>query len=202
MEIGTGFARLLLYALLGWTALGAIGVTISFRRGERFQGRRNLAWIAAIWLIYMGAVLAVSLAAKPRVLPPGKDYCFDSLCFSVIRTETVPGYLATRGERMVKVYVRIANHSNQRNPGDRHLKLYLVDSAGRRWDEAPGLEGVPLSTPVGPRQTILSAPVFKVAHDSEGLRLVLSHDHSLPYLMLLGDTGSILHGPTYFSLAQ
>jgi hypothetical protein len=202
MGIGTGFARLLLVALLGWTALGAIGVTISFRRGERFQGRRNLGWIAAIWLIYIGILLAVSLAAKPRVVPRGQDYCFDSLCFSVVRTETVPGYLATRGERIVKVYIRIANHSDKRNSGDSHLKLYLVDANGRRWDEAPGLEGVHLSTPVGPRQTILSAPVFNVSHAAKGLRLVLTHDHSLSYLLLLGDTGSIFHSPTYFSLDQ
>lgn len=202
MGIGAGFARLLLYALLGWTALGAIGVTISFRRGERFQGRRNLGWIAAIWIIYIGILLTVSLTARPRVVPPGKDSCFDSLCFSVVRTETVPGYLATRGERIVKVYVRIANHSDKRNSGASHLKLYLVDSSGRRWDEAPGLGGVHLSTAVGPRQTVLSAPVFKVDHAAEGLRLVLTHDHSFPYLLLLGDSGSIFHGPTYFPLSQ
>ena len=70
MGIGAGFARLLLYALLGWTALGAIGVTISFRRGERFQGRKNLGWIAAIWIIYIGILLSVSLTPKPRVMPP------------------------------------------------------------------------------------------------------------------------------------
>ncbi|QHS53346.1 hypothetical protein [Edaphobacter sp. 12200R-103] len=202
MGIGAGFARLLLYALLGWTALGAIGVTISFRRGERFQGRKNLGWIAAIWIIYIGILLSVSLTAKPRVVLPGRDYCFDSLCFSVVRTETVPGYLGNRGERIVKVYVRITNHSDKRNSSDAHLKLYMVDARGRRWDEASGLEGVRLSTPVGPRQTVLTTPVFKVGPSAEGLRLVLTHDHNLPYLLLLGDTGSIFHGPAYLSLDQ
>jgi hypothetical protein len=135
-------------------------------------------------------------------VPPGKDYCFDSLCFSVVRTETVPGYLATQGERVVKVYIRIANRSDKKNSGDSHLAFYLVDSRGRRWDTVPGLEGVRLSTPVGPHQTVLSTPVFKVDHAAEGLRLVLTHDHSLSYLLLLDDTGSLLHGPAYLSLDQ
>jgi predicted permease len=65
MGLGTGFARLLLFALMGWTALGAIGVTISLRRGERRQAGRNLIWIVAIWLVYLSTLLTVSVMAKP-----------------------------------------------------------------------------------------------------------------------------------------
>ena len=202
MGLGTGFARLLLYVLLGWTALGAIGVTISFRRGERRPGRRNLAWIIAIWVIYLSVLLTVSLRAKPHPLSPGQEHCFQSLCFSVVRTEIVPGYLATPGERLVRVYLRIANHSGKRSPGDSHLKLYLVDSSGRRWEQAAGLEGVHLSTAVGPGETVITAPVFRVAHDADGLTLVLSHGRRLPYLLIIGDPDSILHAPVHLSLAR
>jgi hypothetical protein len=200
MGLGTDFARLLLFALVGWTALGAIGVTISFRRGEHRQGRRNLAWVAAVWAIYISVLLTVSLRARPRVLLPGQEHCFDSLCFSVVRTEAVAGYVAPRGEQLVRVYLSIRNRSGKRSPGDSHLKIYLVDSRGRRWEQAGGLEGVHLSAPVAPEETITTAPVFKVADDADGLMLVLSHGRRLPYFLIFGDPDSVLHTPLHFSL--
>jgi hypothetical protein len=202
MGLGTGFARLLLFALLGWTALGAIGVTVSLRRGEQRQGRRNLAWIVGIWVIYISVLLTVSLRAKAPSVPAGQERCFNSLCFSIVRTETVPGYLPKRGEHLVRVSLRIANHSEKRSPGDSHLKLYLVDSRGRRWEQAAGLEGVHLATSVGPGETIITAPVFKVADDADGLTLVLTHGRMLPHLLIIGDPDSFLHAPMHFSVSH
>lgn len=202
MGIGTGFARLLLVLLVGWTAIGAVGVTISFRRGDRIRGRRNMAWIGVIWLGYAAVLLAVSLTARPRIVPAGQEQCLDSLCFTVVGTESVPGYLARHGEKIVRVSLRIANHSDKRSPGDGHVEVYLVDSHGRRWDELPGLEGVHLSTPIGAKGMIVSAPVFKVPQDAEDLRLVLTHGHRLPYLLVIGDPDSLMHPLLSFSLGQ
>ncbi|HEU4636641.1 MAG TPA: hypothetical protein VFS41_10715 [Edaphobacter sp.] len=201
MGIGTGFARLLLFALLGWTALGAIGVTISFHRGERRQGRRNLAWIVAVWLIYISGLVTVSLRAKPRSLAPGHEHCFDSLCYSVERTETVPGYLAKPGERLVRVSIRVTNRSGKSSSGDSKLRLYLMDSQGRRWEQAAGLQGVHLSTRIGKDDTYVSAPVFMVPDDAEELELVLTHGRRFPFLLMIGDPDSVLHPPVHFSLA-
>lgn len=202
MGLGSGFARLLLFALLGWTALGTIGVTVSLRRGERVQGRRNLLWIIAIWLIYMSVLLTASLRAKSRALPPGQEHCFDSLCFSVLRTEIVPGYLEKPGEHLLRIYLRIANHSSKSIAGDSHLKLYLDDSNGRRWEQAAGLEGVHLSSTIGPGSSIITAPIFKVAEDADGLTLALSHGRRLPNLLIIGDPDSLLHPPVQFSIAH
>lgn len=202
MGIGTGFARLLLLALLGWTALGAIGVTVSFRRGERAQGRRNLLWIIGIWILYISILLIVSVKTKPRALPPGQEHCYESQCFSVVRTETVPGYLGRRGEHLLRVYLRISNHSGKSIAGDSHLKLYLVDSSGRRWEQAAGLQGVHLSSTIGAGSTAVTAPIFKVADDAYGLKLVLTHGRRLPYLLIIGDPDSMLHAPVQLSLAH
>lgn len=202
MEIGTGFAKLLLAILLGWTAVGALGVTISFRRGERFQGRRNMVWIGAIWVLYMAVLLTVSLTARPRIVPAGKEQCLGSRCFTVAGTEIVPGYLAKNGEKIVRISLRIANPSDKSDSGDSSLHAYLVDSHGRRWDEVPGLEGVRISTPMGAKRMIVSTPVFKVPREAEGLHLVLTRGHRLPFLLMIGDPDSLMHPATRFAFAR
>jgi hypothetical protein len=193
MGMSINWAELLLLVLVGWTLLGFLGVNLSHRRGERSQGRRNLAWIAGIWLLYFAILVATSLVAKPRSVSLGQQQCFDSLCFTTTGADIIPGYLARNGEKVVRVSVRIANHSSKRNPGDKHLTAYLLDSRNRRWDEVPGLEGVRLSTPVAAGDSVISTPVFKIASDAEHLRLVFTRGKRLPNLLLLGDRDSLLH---------
>lgn len=193
MGMSGKWAELLLLILVGWTLVGALGVTLSYRRGERGHARRHLAWIGGIWLLYLAILLGTSLAAMPRSVSLGQEQCFDSLCFATIRADDIPGYLASHGEQIVRVSIRITNHAAKRSSGDKHLIAYLLDSRNRRWDEVQGLEGVRLSTPVGPGESVISTPVFKVADDAQHLRLIFTHGRRVPNLLLLGDRDSLLH---------
>jgi len=193
MRMGMNWAELLLLALTAWTLVGALGITLSFLRREREQALRHLSWVAGVWLVYLAVVLGVSLLARPRVVALGQDQCFGSLCFAVVRTEAMPSYLASHGERALRVSIQITNHSRDHRQGDSDLKAYLVDSRSRRWFEVPGLGGVRLSTTVGPENSIISEPIFKVASDATELRLVFTHGHGLSHVLRIGDRDSLLH---------
>ena len=193
MRLGMGWAELLLLLLVGWTLLGILGVTLSFRRREYTAARRNAIWIVGVWLIYIAILLTVSLTARPRFVPTGQEQRIGDLGFTVVHTEAQPGFLASHGEQVLRVSIRIVNHSQSDRERDQWVMAYLLDSQNRRWDQIPGLQGIPLSTSVAPGGSILSQPVFKVAADATELRLVLTHGLRLPNLLVIGDRDSLLH---------
>ena len=59
------FWNLLLLALVAWTVLGAIGVSVSLFLGERAKALRHLGWIFGIWAAYLAVLMATSLM-QPR----------------------------------------------------------------------------------------------------------------------------------------
>jgi hypothetical protein len=102
-------AEILLLGLVGWTAIGVIGVGVSVARGERQRVWRGLAWLAGVWVVYLCAVIGVSLGQRQRVVGMGEPQCFDEMCFRVIRVEEVPGFLIRDGRRLVRVSVQVTN---------------------------------------------------------------------------------------------
>lgn len=192
MRLGIDWAELLLLLLVGWTLIGILGVIISFRRREYISARRNLGWIVGVWVVYLGILLTVSHTARPLLVPAGQEQRIGKLGFTVIHTEDRPGYLASHGERVLRISIRINNHGGKKQ-SDQDLMAYLLDSRNRRWTETPGLQGIPLSTTVAPGGSVLSQPVFKVPADATDLRLVLTHGHRFPNLFLLGDRDSLFH---------
>jgi hypothetical protein len=60
--------ELALLGLVGWTAIGIVGVLISVAREERAMVRTGLAWLAGVWVVYMGVLVAVSLTERQRVV--------------------------------------------------------------------------------------------------------------------------------------
>ncbi len=91
------FTEILLLLLVGWTVIGAIGVTLSFLKGEHAKARKNLVWIAGIWGLYLVVLLGTSFVQKKRIVAAGTPQCFDQLCFTVTGMETLPGYLMQQG---------------------------------------------------------------------------------------------------------
>src|SRR3954470_24629667 len=124
------FWELLLLALVGWTVVGALGVTVSFARGERAKGLRHLGWIAGIWLLYLAVVAGTSLMQRQRIVAMGQEQCFREMCFAVVRVEELPGFLIRDGSRLVRVLVRVTNRGRGRTQSERVLRAYLVDSKG------------------------------------------------------------------------
>ncbi|RSL17954.1 hypothetical protein EDE15_3506 [Edaphobacter aggregans] len=188
--------ELLLLALVGWTAIGAIGVTISLARGERAKALRHLGWIAGVWATYLVVLLAFSLLQPQKAVAMGQDQCFDEMCFAVTGVEEVPGFLIHDGSRLIRVSVRITNHARGRTESEKLIRAYLLDAQGRRWNESRGISGVPLTARLAAGDSVVSEPVFKVARDATGLRLVFTHGWRQPDVLVIGASDSLLHRPT------
>lgn len=191
--------ELLLVGLVGWTAIGAVGVTVSFAKREHAKAMRNLAWIIGVWVIYLGVLIGVSLRQKQRVVAIGQQQCFNAMCFTVIRVDEIPEFPVQNGKRLVRVVVRVTN-SSRKQASDGRMQVYLVDAQGRQWGELPGLSGIRLTTEVAAQGSVLSEPVFGVTANATGLRLVFTQGKRQPGVLVIGDSDSLLHRRTVVPL--
>src|SRR4051812_32694052 len=105
--------RILLLGLVGWTAIGLVGVGVSWRRGEREKVRHGMGWLAGVWVAYLFVVIAVSLVQRQSVVGLGQPRCFDEMCFRVIKVEEVPGFLIRDGRRLLRVSIQVTNHARK-----------------------------------------------------------------------------------------
>jgi hypothetical protein len=194
-------AELLLMGLVGWTAIGVIGVGVSLGRGERQRVRRGIAWLIGVWVVYLSVVIGVSLGQRQRVVAMGEPQCFDEMCFRVIQAEEVPGFLIRDGRRLLRVSVQVTN-KGRKAQREGLIRAYLVDAQGRRWEMSPGVNGVELTARVAGGGSVMSEPVFKVAADASGLGLVLTHGRWQPGVLVIGDSDSLLHRKTVVALGR
>jgi hypothetical protein len=193
--------ELLLLGLVGWTAIGVLGVGVSAWRGERQKVRRGVAWLIGVWAIYLCVLIGVSLVQRQRVVAMGEPQCFDDMCFTVTGVEEVPGFLIRDGRRLVRVTVRVTN-KGKKAQREGLIQAYLVDGQGRRWEESPGVNGVGLTSRVPAGDSVIGEPVFKVAADATGLGLVLTHGRRQPGVLVIGDSDSWLHRRTVVELGR
>src|ERR1700722_20403188 len=123
--------ELLLIALVGWTAIGIVGVVIALARRERVRVRKGLIWLVGVWVIYLGVLIGTSLLQPRRVVPMGQDQCYDEMCFAVMAVEEVPRYLGLTGvgdgSRLVRVTVRVTNRGRGKAESEGLIRAYLVD---------------------------------------------------------------------------
>jgi hypothetical protein len=156
--------------------------------------------LAGVWAVYLLVLIGVSLVQKGKVVAVGQPQCFDDMCFTVAGVEEVKGFLIRDGRRLVRATVRVTNRGRS---GKREglIRAYLVDAQGRRWEESAGVNGVGLTAKVAGGDSVMSQPVFKVAGDSTGLRLVLTHGWKQGVLVI-GDSDSLLHRKTVMELER
>ena len=196
------FRELLLLVLVGWTAVGAAGITISLLRHERRKAVRHSMWIVGVWVVYMAVLVWASLTQPQKVVPLGQDQCFDDMCFAVTGVQELPGYLIQDGSRLVRVSVRLSNHGKEKTQSERLIQAYLVDKQGRRWAESTAVSGVRLTAKVAAGASAVSQPVFKVSRDATGLGLVFTHGQRQPGILVIGYSDSLLHRRTVVWLGQ
>jgi len=193
--------ELLLLGLVGWTAIGVIGVGVSLARGERQRVRRGVAWLIGVWVVYLCVVIGVSLEQRQRVVAMGEPQCFDDMCFRVTRVEEVPGFLIRDGRRLLRVSVQVTN-KGRKAQSEGLVRAYLVDGQGRRWEMSPGVNGGELTVRVAGGGSVVSEPVFKVAADASGFGLVLTHGRWQPGVVVIGDSDSLWHRKTVVDLGR
>jgi hypothetical protein len=193
--------EILLLGLVGWTAIGVIGVSVSFWRGERQRVRRGVGWLIGVWVVYLCVLIGVSLGQRQRVVAMGEPQCFGEMCFRVTRVEEVPGFLIRDGRRLLRVSVQVGN-KGRKAQRDELIRAYVVDGQLRRWEMSPGVNGVELTARVTGGGSVMSEPLFKVAADASGLGLVLTHGRWQPGLLVIGDSDSLLHRKTVVGLGR
>jgi hypothetical protein len=193
--------ELLLLGLVGWTGIGVAGVIVSRVRGERQRVRRGVAWLVVVWVVYLCVLVGVSLGQRQRVVAIGEPQCFDEMCFTVTGVEEVPGFLIRDGRRLVRVLVRVTNQGRKAQ-SEGLIWAYLVDAQGRLWEESAGVNGVGLTARVAGGGSVVSEPVFKVARDATGLKLVFTHGRRQPGVLVIGDSDSLLHKKTVVDLRR
>jgi hypothetical protein len=196
------FWNVLLLLLVGWTVLGTIGMLISLFLGERARALRHIAWIFGIWAVYLALVMGTSLMQPRKIVALGQDQCFGDVCFAVTGVEEVPGFLVHDGSRLVRVAVRVSNRGRGEIERDGHVQAFLLDSRGRRWDEATAISSVPLTSAVPAGSSVMSQPVFKVAEDASGMALVLTHGRWQRGVLIIGGPESLLHRRTIVPLGR
>ena len=89
--------ELLLAALALWTVLGVCGTLLALVRREKSKARQGIAWLVGVWVLYLAAVLMVSLVQGQRTVRIGQEQCFDEMCFRVTGVEEVPGFFGRNG---------------------------------------------------------------------------------------------------------
>jgi hypothetical protein len=201
MGVGMRVTELLLLGLVGWTVIGVVGVGVSVWRGEGQRVRRGVAGLVGVWVAYLCVLVGVSLGQRQRVVAIGEPQCFDEMCFTVTGVEEPPGFLILDGRRLVRVEVRVTNRGRTAQ-SEGLIRTYLVDGQDRRWEELPGVNGVGLTARVSGGDSVVSEPVFKVAADATGLRLVLTHGRRQPGVLVIGDSDSWLHRRTVVELGR
>ena len=194
-------AELLLYGVAGWCAIGAAGVAISLVRGRRPEALRHAFSLALVAGIYLLVLLGVSVVQKKKVVPIGQDQCFDEMCFAVVGVDEVPGLVAGDDGRVVRVAIRVTNHGRPAK-AESLIEADLVDSRGRVSEPLPGLSGNRLNARVAGGSQMQSQPMFRVAKDSAGLGLVLTHGSWQRRRLMIGDSDSIGHPPTIVALGR
>jgi hypothetical protein len=196
------YRELLLLVLVGWTAVGAAGITISLVRREHRKAARHSLWIVAVWVVYMTILLGTSLRQPQKVVALGQDRCFDEMCFAATRVQELPGYLIRDGSRLIRVSVRISNHGKEKMQSEGLIRAYLIDRQGRRWEESTAVSGVQLTAKVAAGDSVMSQPVFKVPGDATGLGLIFTHGQRQPGVLVIGDSDSLLHRRTVVWLGR
>ncbi len=197
--------ELLLFGLLGWTAIGLVGSTVSgVRRADWPKARRGLRSIGLAWAIYMAVLLVVSLRQPQRLIPLGREQCFNEMCFAVLRADQIEGYSGrgNRGERLLRVAVQVSNRGHGGPEREASVRCYLLDAHGRRWEELRGVGGVPLTASVPAGGHVVSEPIFAVPDSVQGFSLVLSHGRWQPGLLVIDDGDSLLHRPVAMRLQR
>jgi hypothetical protein len=191
----------LLAALAGWTAVGVLGSVLAWTQHDRPRLLRGLAWMAALWALYLASLLAVGHWQSQRIIVPGQPECFGEVCFTVTGVQTVGEFKGRGGGQLVQVSVRVTNRG-AKPASATGISAYLVDTRHRIWPQTPGVGGIALAVELAPGHSAISQPVFRVetAPGNPQLALVLTRGRHGWGWLTIADTDSLLHQPTLLQL--
>jgi len=184
-----------------------IVILVTFRR-------RSVAWkillgTGTVWCVYFVFLAAFDLMAKPLIIAPGQDRCFDEMCFAVVGAQMSTSPLAKSAERKLYIVtVRVTSHSQGRTQGEGGIRARLCDhgqyfavakQAQTAYEREHGTSPM-LSQRLAPGESIKSVVVFDVPQSISHPSLTLDHGFT-PGYFIIGES-PFFHGPDLFTLPQ
>lgn len=177
---------------------GLILATILAATGRWRRAGRLGAVVLAVWLVYAGVLVAVSLSTPARLLTLGEDRCYDDWCIAVVESHSV----TIGSETTLTVTLRLSSRARRVTQRENGLIVYVLDGTGRRTDPRVETESLPLNTVLQPGEKLETTRVFELPAGVRDLALVLDRVgwDRVPGLLIIGDDSSWLHAPARIHL--
>jgi hypothetical protein len=110
-------------------AIGIVCACVLAMRGRSVEAKRTLRTVAAAFGLYVGAVVAVSVATPRTIVSAGDSYCYDLWCIGIQQVN-----IASQGPSTVySANVRMFSDAHRVNTSAQPESLYLLDEQGRRY---------------------------------------------------------------------
>ena len=200
----------LLFILLFLSSvLVVIGVLVLIATRRRSAAWKTLLGAGAVWCVYLVLLAASDVMARPLIVAPSHDQCFDEMCFTVVGAQTAPTPMAkSDGHKTLIITVRVRSQSLGRVQSEGGIRARLYDhgqyfAISTQAQSAYELEHgkSPLLTQrLTPGESIQSVLVFDVPPNIARLSLTLDHGFT-PGYFIIGES-PFFHGPDLLTLPQ
>jgi len=167
------------------TFVALIFAAYSAVRGRIGQASRIVLGTAGVWIIYLGIVVAVSLATPRRVVAVGEERCFDDWCITVLGKSAGPP---------IAVTLRVSSQAKRVRQSAPDTTVYLEDTGGKRYSPR-SMESQPsFGTMIGPGESFETIRLFDVPANVRILGLVVRHSTG-PGAVIIGEDSAVFHSP-------
>jgi hypothetical protein len=187
----------LLFLAVFFTSVVLLGLaghaTLRRRRARAFARLRQLSLLV---VLYLGAVLLVSLVSPRRVLKVGDDQCWDDWCLAVTHVSRRPANDTVAYE----VTLRVSSRARRVAQRERGVQVYLMDDHGRCYEPVPDDTATSFDVLLQPQEAVEITRVFHLPADAQDPVLVVSHGGGFPGIFVIGDSESLFHKRTVVRL--
>jgi hypothetical protein len=169
----------------------SIGVE-AWRRRFNNALRVGLAFGAAL-AVYLGIVIAVSLATPQETLALRDERCYDDWCLAVDNVAQTDA----ESVRLYTISFRLTSRAKRVTQRELGLIIYLLDAGGRRHDPLADSAAVPFDVALKPGESTTAVRTFALQDVSGPVRLVITREgfFRFPGLFIIGDESSLFHKP-------
>jgi hypothetical protein len=189
-----------IFDLLFLVGAGSL-VVVLLRIVYQLLRRRNVAVLAlcrrtaAVVVTYVMVIIVTSIVTPRRIVPVGTEQCFDDWCITVAGAAHRGGGAADT----LVVTLRLSSQARGIAQGERDVRVYLVDEAGRRYQPIPTPDMTPLSARIPPLGALTTTRRFIMDASAPHPMLVVAHD-PFPHCCIIADGESLFHRRTVVPL--
>jgi hypothetical protein len=178
------------------TIVGGL-VSSILRQDGRIRAAKRVRWASAgTIIVYLAAVLLVSLLTPRTIVSIGDSYCYDTWCIGVQSVNAAP-----QGQNVLyTARVRIFSGANRVSASRAKDFLYARDDQGRRFLLTQDSSVIPADVTVDPNESVETSLMFLAP--ANGRKLYLTGDYPvMPWVPLyFGSDRSPFHRRTLLRL--